>query len=156
VLRRITGFERDEAGEWIAALDCGHHRHVRHDPPLAERAWVESHGGRAARIGAGIECGRCARREIPDGFAAYRRTPTFDEDSVPAALKRAHTTKAGVWGRIHVLGGRLEYRVLAPFDTTEVLEAGDRAAVLPEVEHEVAPLGPVRFFVEFLRAGDAD
>jgi tellurite resistance-related uncharacterized protein len=155
VRRKITSFEQDESGEWIARLNCGHRRHVRHDPPLAERPWVESAAGRAGRIGAELECGHCERREVPDGHAAYRRTPTFDEDSIPAALTRAHTTKSGVWAQIHVLEGRLEYRMHAPFDTSEVVVAGASATVLPEIEHEVAPLGAVRFFVEFLRAGEA-
>jgi tellurite methyltransferase len=155
VLRKINGFAQDAAGEWIADLDCGHRRHVRHDPPLSERPWVESAGGRAERLGAEIECGRCARREIPDGHAAYRRTPTFDEGSVPSALTRAHTTKKGVWALIHVLEGRLEYRMHAPFDTCEILEPGAPASVVPEVEHAVAPIGAVRFFVEFLKRSNS-
>jgi tellurite resistance-related uncharacterized protein len=154
VQRKITSFEEDESGEWIAGLDCGHRRHVRHDPPLSERPWVETAEGRAGRVGAEIECGDCQRRTIPDGHTPYRRTPTFDERTVPTTLTRAHTTKAGVWALIHVLEGRLEYRVHAPFDTSEIVEADARATVLPEVEHEVAPLGAVKFFVEFLKADD--
>ena len=152
MLRKINGFAQDAAGEWIADLDCGHRRHVRHDPPLSEREWVRSAEGRAGRVGAEIECGRCDAREIPNGFAPYRRTPTFDEETVPAALTRKHATKRGVWGLIHVLEGRLAYRIDAPFHSSEVIEAGAAAPVLPEVEHEVEPLGRARFFVEFLRA----
>ena len=37
----------------------------------------------------------------------YRTTPVFDQDSLPAALRQDHSTKAGVWGLIRVLGGRL-------------------------------------------------
>lgn len=35
------------------------------------------------------------------------RTPVFDENTLPAALRREHRTKPGVWGVIRVLDGRL-------------------------------------------------
>ena len=35
---------------------------------------------------------------LPDNLVAYRRTPIFDQDSLPAALRRRHTTKDDVWG----------------------------------------------------------
>ena len=34
---------------------------------------------------------------MPAGLAAYKRTPTFDQDTLPAGLRREHRTKAGVW-----------------------------------------------------------
>jgi len=94
----------------------------------------------------------CDRREVPEAWEEYRRTPRFDERSVPAALLERHTTKAGVWALIHVSAGRLRYRIHEPYDEERVVEAGERAVVLPEVEHEVEPLGPVEFQVAFLRA----
>jgi tellurite resistance-related uncharacterized protein len=48
--------------------------------------------------------------ELPPGLVAYKRTPEFDENTLPAGLKKAHSTKAGVWGVIHILEGRLIYR----------------------------------------------
>lgn len=57
--RRMLSFLQDEAGDWIAELDCGHRRHVRHRPPLAERPWVLSQAGRQARLGTLIECLYC-------------------------------------------------------------------------------------------------
>ena len=68
------------------------------------------------------------------------------------ALRRRHTTKAGVWGRICVLEGSLRYRILEPVREEHLLSAERPGIVEPEVPHEVEPLGPVRFFVEFLRA----
>jgi len=86
---------------------------------------------------------------LPPGLTAYRRTPEFDQDTVPAGLLRGHSTKAGVWALIHVLEGRLAYRILEPEETV-VLEPGHPpGVVVPQQLHEVAPLGPVRFFVEF-------
>jgi hypothetical protein len=58
--RLIVAFRRDEQGDWIAELDCGHERHVRHDPPMESHTWVLDEASRRARIGAPIECGRCA------------------------------------------------------------------------------------------------
>ncbi len=107
--------------------------------------------GRAARIGTRLDCVRCDRREMPDGYAAYRRTAEFSETSVPPALLQHHTTKRGVWALIHVGRGRLEYRVDAPFHSREILEPGSPGVVLPEVEHCVSPAGEVAFFVEFWR-----
>jgi tellurite resistance-related uncharacterized protein len=43
----------------------------------------------------------------PTVAQAYRCTPVFDENTLPAGLRRAHRTKPGVWGAIRVLEGRL-------------------------------------------------
>lgn len=150
--RRIAGFHRDTESQWVAELDCGHGQHVRHDPPFVERAWTQSEEGRTSRIGTELDCVRCDRREMPDGFAPYRRTPSFTEATIPAALRERHMTKRGVWARIHVARGRLEYRVFEPFGTVETLTPDAPGIVLPEVEHAVAPVGEVEFFVEFWRA----
>ena len=49
--RRIVGFHQDEEGQWVAELECGHARHVRHDPPWEVRPWTRSAEGRAGRLG---------------------------------------------------------------------------------------------------------
>ena len=88
---------------------------------------------------------------LPSDLEAYRRTPIFDEATVPAALLHRHTTKAEVWGRICVIEGELAYRVLEPEIREERLVPGRDGVVAPHVPHEVEPVGRVRFFVEFLR-----
>jgi tellurite resistance-related uncharacterized protein len=90
-------------------------------------------------------------KSLPEQVQAYRRTPEFTERSVPAALLRRHDTKAGVWGRIQVLEGELLYRILEPELEEHLLSPGRDGVVEPEVPHEVAPRGKVRFIVEFLR-----
>jgi tellurite resistance-related uncharacterized protein len=50
----------------------------------------------------------------PSSKVPYKCTPIFDETTLPAGLRREHRTKAGVWGVIRVLEGRLRYRVLEP------------------------------------------
>jgi hypothetical protein len=57
--RAVIGFEQDEQSHWVARLECGHSIHVRHDPPWTVREWVTTEEGRAARIGALMECKRC-------------------------------------------------------------------------------------------------
>ena len=85
---------------------------------------------------------------LPPGLKAYRRTPEFDQDTLPAGLRRAHRTKPGVWALIHVLEGRLRYRVLEPLSEMELMP-GTPGVVHPEQPHEVEPLGRMRMFVEF-------
>jgi len=58
--RRIVGYRRDEVGDWIADLECGHSQHVRHDPPWQVREWVLSDSGRERRLGTLIHCRLCA------------------------------------------------------------------------------------------------
>lgn len=57
--QRITSFHRDEEGDWVAELECGHGQHVRHDPPWQERAWVTTEAGRESRLGVLLECRNC-------------------------------------------------------------------------------------------------
>lgn len=95
---------------------------------------------------------------LPLDVLPYSRTPEFTEATVPAGLLRAHATKAGAWGLIHVLEGRLAYRITDPRrDAAEQVLTPNVApgVVEPTIAHEVAPLGPVRFYVEFHRARGA-
>ncbi|MGH9078862.1 MAG: DUF3565 domain-containing protein [Acidimicrobiales bacterium] len=55
----IIGFHRDDVGDWVADLSCGHRQHVRHRPPFQMRAWVESDDGRRAHTGTAIACPLC-------------------------------------------------------------------------------------------------
>jgi tellurite methyltransferase len=153
--RAITAFRRDGQGHWLAELECGHTQHTRHHPPQSERPWVLTEASRRERIGTPLDCLRCDRRELPENFAPYRTTRVFDERSLPDALRARHGTRPGVWARIHVSAGRLRYRLHEPFDEEYVLEPGEAGVVLPGVEHEVEPLGAVRFHVEFYRRQDA-
>jgi tellurite resistance-related uncharacterized protein len=149
--RAIVAFHEDANSEWVAELACGHRRHTRHNPPLSDRPWVLTPEGRQSQIGIELDCVACDRREIPAGYEPYRRTPIFDESTVPDALLRHHSTKRGIWARIHVTRGSLDYYIHAPFNSLECLSPLLPGVVVPEVEHHVATRGPVSFFVEFLR-----
>ena len=78
----------------------------------------------------------------------YRSTPVFDETTLPEALKRRHTTKAGVWGVIRVLEGRVRLVMLEPPSET-TLSPGTPGHILPEQPHYVEPLGPMKMQVDF-------
>lgn len=151
--RQITGFNLDNEGEPIALLSCGHAQHVRHNPPFINRPWVVSEEGRNGMMGKMLNCVRCDKFEMPDGFIPYKQTPVFTE--IPAALRKDHSTKAGVWAKITVLEGKLRYCVAA-LGTDVELSANNIGIVVPEVLHHVEPLGKSRFFVEFYRAPDKD
>jgi tellurite resistance-related uncharacterized protein len=90
-------------------------------------------------------------KPLPHDVAPYRRTGDFTDATVPEALRRRHTTKPGVWGRICVVEGTLRYRILEPHVEEHVLSPEHPGVIEPEVPHEVEPLGAVRFYVEFLR-----
>lgn len=88
---------------------------------------------------------------MPDGFEAYQRSPDFTAGTIPAGLRAAHRTKPGVWAFLHVLEGRLLYRLIEA-GSEVILEAGGPPGIIEaDTLHDVAPLGPVRFFVEFYR-----
>ena len=80
----------------------------------------------------------------------YKVTAVFDEETLPAGLRRVHSTKAGTWGLIRVLEGRLR---LAFPDTGEAFQLSPQAPglVAPEEPHLVEPLEPFRMQVEFHR-----
>ena len=80
--------------------------------------------------------------------APYRSTPVFDQDTLPAALRARHSTKAGVWGVIRVLEGELELTCLEP-EATVLLTPGNPGLVLPEQPHFVTARGPMRMQVDF-------
>jgi tellurite resistance-related uncharacterized protein len=93
---------------------------------------------------------------MPADARPYRRTETFTGATVPKALLKAHSTKQGVWALIHVLEGRLAYRINDPTRSArnEVLTPETPPGVIePTILHEVEPLGQVRFYVEFHRRG---
>jgi tellurite methyltransferase len=147
VERAIVGFSVDEAGDWVASLSCGHRRHVRHQPPFREAPWVMDEAGRASRIGARIDCGRCDQAELPDGFVRLRTTPTWDERTVPAGLQRDHRLGTGVWGRLTVHDGALRFRAPSMGVDRDV-GSGESVVLPPEVLHAVSVIGPVRFSID--------
>ena len=80
----------------------------------------------------------------------YRTTPVFDEKTLPAALRREHRTKQGVWGVIRVLEGELRFIPGEGGDDAGAILTPQRPGfVLPDQPHRVEPLGQMRMQVEF-------
>lgn len=90
-------------------------------------------------------------KQLPETVAAYRKTPEFDENSLPHGLTHNHQTQDGVWAKIVVLEGRLQYTIDGPAPETVVLDENAHGVVEPTVPHSVKPLGKIRFYVEFYR-----
>ena len=82
-------------------------------------------------------------KELPKNVTVYKRTPDFNEETVPAGLLKAHTTKEGSWGKICVTKGKLLYTIeVEPRETIE-LSPEKIGVVEPQVLHHVEPLGEV-------------
>jgi len=62
----ITGYHKDEKGDWVAELACGHNQHVRHNPPWTIRLWVTTQFGREEHLGNELDCKKCDRNEPKD------------------------------------------------------------------------------------------
>ncbi len=89
-------------------------------------------------------------RKLPKTVNPYKRTPLFDETSIPDGLRKDHKTKPGVWGVITVESGQLLYKD-ASVGAETVLTPGAPGTITPESPHAVQPLGAVSFYVEFWR-----
>lgn len=154
VPRIITSWRREAADVVVLRLDCGHDRHVHHRPPWSSHAWATDDAATEARVGHPIECLRCGQRLLPDDARPYRRTETFDASSIPPGLLRAHSTKAGTWGRLVVEEGALRLWFSPPLSLEVAGHPGAPIVIPPQLEHHVLVAGPVRFHVEFLRVGE--
>ena len=64
--KRIAGCEQDEEQHWMAELECGHHQHLRHQPPWTNRPWVITAEGRASHLGKILDCKKCDYSVPPD------------------------------------------------------------------------------------------
>ena len=149
--RSISGYHQDDVGDWVAELVCGHNQHVRHRPPFQLRPWVLTQPERAARIGTPLDCSLCDRAELPVATRPVRRSPEWNEGTLPKGLLRAHRLGSGTWGRIVITEGRLFFSMAsAPPLEAELTEHTPAQAIPPDVEHEVRLAGPVRFSIEFL------
>jgi hypothetical protein len=55
----IAAYHKDEENDWVAELSCGHFQHVRHNPPLNNRPWMDSQEGRDSMLGQVLNCKKC-------------------------------------------------------------------------------------------------
>lgn len=151
--RAMVGFHRDEEGDWVAELECGHTQHVRHRPPFQPRPWVVDDEQRRSRLGAPLECPLCDRAEMPDGLQYVRSSEVWDETSAPAGLRRDHRLATGTWGRLQVTDGQLTFVPGSGWeaDGPAQLGTGSSQTIPPAMAHHVELDGPVRFRIDFYR-----
>lgn len=92
----------------------------------------------------------------PDDLIKYSETPAFTDETVPAKLTNAHSTKPGVWGRLVLMEGTLDYVVPDTPEKSLSLSKGDCAIIEPQVIHFVKPGKGAIFRVEFYRRSSKD
>lgn len=88
---------------------------------------------------------------MPTSVVFYKSTPEFTESTVPAALRRDHTTGENIWAKINVLEGSLTYCITEPDAERHLLEVGSVGIIEPRMKHYVEIEGPVKFRVDFYR-----
>jgi tellurite resistance-related uncharacterized protein len=90
-----------------------------------------------------------AELQLPEDLTLARTTPTFDKNSVPRGLLKAHQIAAQVWGVLRVLDGDLEF-TLDDSGETRSLTAGEHQVIPPELRHHVlVTTERTRFHIEF-------
>jgi len=87
-------------------------------------------------------------REIPSGAVRVGASPCFDQGNLPDALRADHRTAAGVYGRLVVLAGELDF-ISAVGEVR--LAKGDSHVILPEEPHHVVPGEHMQFQIEFYK-----
>ena len=115
---------------------------------------------KAARIAESLQLGLRFQPAAPqwlppekpaaDGVSRpYRSSPIFDAENLPAVLRRAHSTKPGVWGVIRVLEGTVRYCIEDGSVPPVLLTQATPGLINPEQPHHVEPVGAMRLQVDF-------
>lgn len=89
--------------------------------------------------------------KLPESVQKYAESPIFTELTVPRKLTQEHDTKSGVWGRLIVLEGALDFVIPGPPSTTQHIDKTTTAIIVPRVMHYVVLDEPVKFKIEFLK-----
>lgn len=92
--------------------------------------------------------------QIPAGFEAYGRSPDFTDETLPARLQAAHSTKAGTWGLLHVVEGEVLFQLEPPYQGERRARAGETIVIEAEVPHHVAFTEAGRIYIEFYRKAE--
>lgn len=87
---------------------------------------------------------------LPGTVEKYSQSRAFTETTTPANLQKLHATRPGVWGKLVMESGLMDFEWEAEA-TRLSLETGDTVVIPPETPHRVILRGPVSFLVEFYR-----
>ena len=137
MLRKITGFNVDEVGDFVADLSCLHAQHVRHSPPFRDRPWVTTPEGRVEHVGTMLDCPLCDRADVPEGLRIARTAGPFDDQTLPPGLRSPHRIAEATWGALRVERGSVELTIDSEPPIHVMLQAGDSHAIPPTVTHLV-------------------
>ena len=100
---------------------------------------------------------RPAMPVLPDDFVAYKRTPQFNQDTVPKGLLSEHTTKADTWGILNIESGSLAYHITEPgYEAEYVLGPDKHGVIVAEQSHHIRTMGDVSFYIEFYRRPETE
>jgi tellurite resistance-related uncharacterized protein/hemoglobin-like flavoprotein len=77
-------------------------------------------------------------------------SPTFTQETVPAALREEHALAPDHWAVLHILEGRVRFVDLATNVEREV-SAPDLVIIAPEAPHKLSLDGPVTCRIDFFR-----
>jgi tellurite resistance-related uncharacterized protein len=89
--------------------------------------------------------------QLPAGLEHVRTTDTFDHEHHPAGLRRAHRVADGVWARLVVHTGGLDFTFDDEPDSAVSVTGGGSIVIPPGRLHHVDIAGPVTFALEFHR-----
>lgn len=98
---------------------------------------------------------------LPENFVNYKSTAVFDKNSVPKMFLHLHNTRVGVYGKICVISGTLQFYGFAHrkgnIEQEISIVAGDFAVSPPEYWHKVEFLTEeTTFRVDFYADKDSD
>lgn len=96
-----------------------------------------------------VNCEKCDQLEFPDGLKPYKKTPIFNQETIPKGFRRAHSTKKGVWALITVLSGNVRYVVDYLGSKSMNLDQYSQGVISPQMEHHLEVIGDVELYVEF-------
>jgi tellurite resistance-related uncharacterized protein len=87
---------------------------------------------------------------MPASAVPYRKIGPFDAASLPAGLLAEHRLKEGVWGKLEMLDGSLDFVWDdGRQDDRCRICAGDVQIVTPTTPHHLETSGPFRLTIEF-------
>lgn len=88
---------------------------------------------------------------LPDDVELVRTTDEWTPQSAPVGLRRAHRVADGVWGRLVVRSGSVDFVFEDEPDHVITVRAGQSQVIPPQLPHHVEFTGEATFAIEFHR-----
>ena len=78
----------------------------------------------------------------------------YDDETLPAGLRRDHRVAERTWALLRVVTGAVRFTMATDPAVERVLGPGDTQAIPPDVAHAVHPQGTTRVTVDFMTRSD--